>query len=226
MELSLLDEVHEPFKREDSGDKGDGHPDEKLRGERAALCAPLEHFGLFCRIDRLALEPFNEIEKRRAADRRDAHEEGKFARVLAVRSHEEHRGNCGAAAADARDAGKALDDSRDERAPPVHRLAGFFRMVRAGPSPFRSEEERSREEKRAADESRTFEKRFDLVLEAKPDGGCRNRREDDVARFPELRLVAERAALDDVPDFFPEDDEDGKERPRMEHDVEEHARVL
>ena len=41
-----------------------------------------------------------------------------------------------------------------------------------------------------------------------------------------LRLVAERTALDDVPDFFPEDDEDGKERPRMEHDVEEHARVL
>ena len=166
MELSLLDEVHEPFEREDSGDKGDGHPDEKLRGERAALCAPLEHFGLFCRIERLALEPFNEIEKRHAADRRDAHEEGKFARVLAVRSHEEHRGNRGAAAADARDAGKALDDSRDERAPPVHRLAGFFRVVRAGPSPFRSEEERSREEQRAADESWAFEERFDLVLEA------------------------------------------------------------
>ncbi len=166
VELSLLDEVHEPFEREDSRDKGDHHPDEKFRGERAALCALLEHFRVFERVERLALDPFDEVEQCRAADRRDAHEKGEFAGVLAVRAHEEHRGNRGTAAADARDAGDALNRSREERAPPVHRLAGFFRMVRSGLCPFRSEEERSREEKRAADEPGVFEERFDLVLES------------------------------------------------------------
>ncbi len=64
VELSLLDKVHEPFERKDSGDKGDRHPDEEFRGERAALCALLEHLGIFYRVERLALEPFDEIEER------------------------------------------------------------------------------------------------------------------------------------------------------------------
>ncbi len=136
VELSLLDKVHEPFECENSGDKGDSHPDEKFRGERAARCALDDHFGLFYRVECLAFDPFDEVEKRGAADRRNAHEKGKFAGVFAVRSHEEHRGYGGTAAADARDAGDSLDRSRDERAPPVHRLAGFFRVVRTGLCPF------------------------------------------------------------------------------------------
>lgn len=166
MELSLLDKVHEPLEREDSRDERDEHSREKFRGKCPAFRAPLEHFRIFYRVERLALDPFDGVEKGRSADSRDAHEERKFAGVLAVRSHEEHCGDSGAAAADARDAGDALHRSRGERAPPVHRLAGFFRVVRAGLCPFGSVEERSREEERAADEPRTFEERFDLVLEA------------------------------------------------------------
>ena len=113
MELSLLDKVHEPLEREDSRDERDEHSREEFRGERAAFRALGKHFRIFYRVERLALDPFDEVEERCAADGRDAHEERKFASVLAVRSHEEHGGNCGTAAADARDAGNALHRSRD-----------------------------------------------------------------------------------------------------------------
>lgn len=227
VELALLHEVHEPLEGDDAEYEGDEHAYEKFRGETAGVSAFLRVLEAFCHIGRvLALEPLDTIEEGCATHGGDAHEETEFARVLAVHAEENHAANRRTATADARDAGDALHDTGNQGAPPVHLDAFVFRVLRAGFSPLGSEQQTARDEEGRAHGARICEQTFKSVLESKANHGGRDARENDVARFLQLRGVAFHATDDDVHNLLAEYHKDGKQRTCVKHDVKEHARFV
>ena len=174
----------------------------------------------------MALDPLDAVEEGCAADCRNAHEEAEFASVLAVYAHEHHGADSRTTTADARDAGDALNDTGHECAPPVHLDAFVFRMLGSGRSPLRCEKQNASEKFCNADGSRIHEQRFKGVFKAEANQCGRDGSKYDVACFAELFFIAAEATHDDVGDFLVEHDEDGKQRPCVEHDVKEHARFV
>lgn len=97
-------------------------------------------------------------------------------------------------------------------------------MLGACFAPLAREQQKAREKLGDAHGAGVHKKAFEGVLEAKADEGGGDAREDDVARFLELHLVAAEATHDDVDNLFAEYDENGEEGSCVKHDVEEHAR--
>lgn len=201
LELAFLDKVHKPLEGDDTEDKCDDHADQEFRGESAGVNALQSFF----RVEEclfwshvLAFDPLDAIEEGCSADGGNAHEEAKFASVLAVHAHEHHGADGRTATADARDAGDALHGAGHESAPPVHLDAFVIRVLGAGRSPLRCEEQKAGEKFCNADGARVFEQAFESVLEAEADKRCRNACENDVACFAELVAVTAEATDDDV----------------------------
>ena len=160
LELTLLDKVHEPLEGDDSKDECDNHADQKFRSESTGVNALQSFFWIeerFFWSHALAFDPLDAIEEGCATYGRNAHEETEFAGVLAVYAHEHHGTDGGTAAADARNAGDALDGAGHEGAPPVHLDAFVIRVLGAGWAPLRREKQKAGEEFCDADRTWIFE---------------------------------------------------------------------
>ncbi len=228
VELALLNKGHEPLQSDDAEDKGNDHTHQKFRSKLAGFCASLSLFGIFQDIlgdlfGILALEPLDYIKESRTSHSRNAHKEAEFASILAVHSQEDHATDGRAAAANTRDASDTLNHASDQGAPPVHTDAFVVRMLAASFAPLGNEQQCCSKQHCAANGLGIFEQAFKRFLEANTDDGRRDGCENDIAHFVQLSPVAVDAAHDHVHDFLAEHHKDGKQRARVEHDVEEHS---